>query len=177
MLLVSIVLAACAPQEVEVTRVVHRDDPGHGVDRERDVGVGVGVGVGSVVGVRVAFGAGSVVAVDAEGFASLTEAGHEGQIYEVTGPRLMTFAEAVEEISEIIRTGPLDQAASRLVQDCRRRMDRVWRRRRLIKSNSGPAQLPINNLPNPFLLRTFGHESFPFFVFLRLRKMFVLMKL
>ena len=32
--------------------------------------------------------------------ASLTEAGHEGQIYEVTGPRLMTFAEAVEEISE-----------------------------------------------------------------------------
>ena len=30
--------------------------------------------------------------------AALTEAGHEGQIYEVTGPRLMTFAEAVEEI-------------------------------------------------------------------------------
>jgi len=30
--------------------------------------------------------------------ASLTETGHEGQIYEVTGPRLMTFAEAVEEI-------------------------------------------------------------------------------
>lgn len=31
--------------------------------------------------------------------ASLTETGHEGQIYEVTGPRLMTFAEAVEEIA------------------------------------------------------------------------------
>ena len=30
--------------------------------------------------------------------AALTEPGHEGQIYEVTGPRLMTFAEAVEEI-------------------------------------------------------------------------------
>jgi steroid delta-isomerase-like uncharacterized protein len=30
--------------------------------------------------------------------AALTETGHEGQIYEVTGPRLMTFAEAVEEI-------------------------------------------------------------------------------
>ena len=32
--------------------------------------------------------------------ATLTETGHEGQIYEVTGPRLMTFAEAVEEIAE-----------------------------------------------------------------------------
>lgn len=31
--------------------------------------------------------------------ASLTETGHEGQIYEVTGPRLLTFAEAVEEIA------------------------------------------------------------------------------
>jgi steroid delta-isomerase-like uncharacterized protein len=31
--------------------------------------------------------------------AALTENGHEGQIYEVTGPRLMTFAEAVEEIA------------------------------------------------------------------------------
>ena len=30
--------------------------------------------------------------------ASLTETGHEGQIYEVTGPRLMTFADAVDEI-------------------------------------------------------------------------------
>jgi steroid delta-isomerase-like uncharacterized protein len=43
--------------------------------------------------------------VDAEDIAdvavaALTEAGHQGQIYEVTGPRLMTFAEAVEEIGQ-----------------------------------------------------------------------------
>jgi len=31
--------------------------------------------------------------------AALTETGHEGQIYEVTGPRLMTFADAVDEIA------------------------------------------------------------------------------
>jgi uncharacterized protein YbjT (DUF2867 family) len=31
--------------------------------------------------------------------AALTEPGHEGRIYEVTGPRLMTFAQAVEEIA------------------------------------------------------------------------------
>lgn len=31
--------------------------------------------------------------------AALTEAGHEGRIYEVTGPRSLTFAEAVEEIA------------------------------------------------------------------------------
>ncbi len=31
--------------------------------------------------------------------AALTESGHEGQIYEVTGPRLMTFAQAVDEIA------------------------------------------------------------------------------
>ena len=31
--------------------------------------------------------------------AALTEPGHEGRIYEVTGPRLMTFAEAVDEIA------------------------------------------------------------------------------
>jgi len=31
--------------------------------------------------------------------AALTEAGHAGQLYEVTGPRLWTFAEAVAEIS------------------------------------------------------------------------------
>jgi uncharacterized protein YbjT (DUF2867 family) len=30
--------------------------------------------------------------------AALTEDGHEGQVYELTGPRLLTFAEAVEEI-------------------------------------------------------------------------------
>ena len=31
--------------------------------------------------------------------AALTEDGHAGQVYELTGPRLLTFAEAVEEIS------------------------------------------------------------------------------
>ena len=31
--------------------------------------------------------------------AALTEAGHDGEVYEVTGPRLMTFADAVAEIS------------------------------------------------------------------------------
>lgn len=30
--------------------------------------------------------------------AALTEAGHAGRVYELTGPRLLTFAEAVEEI-------------------------------------------------------------------------------
>jgi uncharacterized protein YbjT (DUF2867 family) len=32
--------------------------------------------------------------------AALTEAGHAGQIYELTGPRLLTFAEAIGEIAE-----------------------------------------------------------------------------
>ncbi len=32
--------------------------------------------------------------------AALTEDGHAGQLYEVTGPRLMTFAEAVAEIAD-----------------------------------------------------------------------------
>lgn len=31
--------------------------------------------------------------------AALTETGHEGRLYEVTGPRLLTFTEAVEEIA------------------------------------------------------------------------------
>jgi uncharacterized protein YbjT (DUF2867 family) len=31
--------------------------------------------------------------------AALTEEGHDGRVYEVTGPRLLTFAEAVEEIA------------------------------------------------------------------------------
>ena len=31
--------------------------------------------------------------------AALTEDGHAGQLYELTGPRLLTFAEAIEEIS------------------------------------------------------------------------------
>jgi uncharacterized protein YbjT (DUF2867 family) len=32
--------------------------------------------------------------------AALTEDGHAGQVYELTGPRLLTFAEAVEEIAQ-----------------------------------------------------------------------------
>jgi uncharacterized protein YbjT (DUF2867 family) len=32
--------------------------------------------------------------------AALTEDGHGGRVYEVTGPRLLTFAEAVEELAE-----------------------------------------------------------------------------
>jgi uncharacterized protein YbjT (DUF2867 family) len=32
--------------------------------------------------------------------AALTEDGHAGQVYELTGPRLLTFAEAVDEISQ-----------------------------------------------------------------------------
>ena len=31
--------------------------------------------------------------------AALTEDGHEGQVYELTGPRLLTFAQAVDEIA------------------------------------------------------------------------------
>lgn len=61
-----------------------------------------GVRAGEVVfpadGVREPF-------VDAEDIAdvvtkALTEDGHAGEIYEITGPRLMTFAEAVGEINE-----------------------------------------------------------------------------
>ena len=37
--------------------------------------------------------------------AALTKDGHMGQLYELTGPRLMTFAEAVEEIARAIRPG------------------------------------------------------------------------
>ncbi len=43
--------------------------------------------------------------------AALTEDGHAGQIYELTGPRLLTFAEAIGEISRAasrkIRFGPI----------------------------------------------------------------------
>jgi uncharacterized protein YbjT (DUF2867 family) len=35
--------------------------------------------------------------------AALTEPGHDGQVYEVTGPRLLTFAEAVEQIGAATR--------------------------------------------------------------------------
>jgi uncharacterized protein YbjT (DUF2867 family) len=46
---------------------------------------------------------------------ALTEDGHAGRTYEVTGPRLLTFAEAVEEIAE---------AAGREIRYCRVSMER-----------------------------------------------------
>jgi len=60
-----------------------------------------------VGGGEVALPAGSVTEpfIDADDIAdvavaALTENGHAGQVYEVTGPRLLTFAEAVAEIAE-----------------------------------------------------------------------------
>lgn len=57
---------------------------------------------------QVALPAGSVKEpfIDAEdiadvAFAALTEDGHSGQLYELTGPRLMTFTESVEEIANV----------------------------------------------------------------------------
>lgn len=38
--------------------------------------------------------------IDEVAVAALTEDGHSGQLYELTGPRLMTFTEAVEEIAK-----------------------------------------------------------------------------
>ncbi len=59
-----------------------------------------------VVGGEVALPAGDVGEpfIDANDIAdvaaaALTEQGHEGELYEVTGPRLLTFAETVEEIA------------------------------------------------------------------------------
>ncbi|HZZ45579.1 MAG TPA: NmrA family NAD(P)-binding protein [Pseudonocardia sp.] len=54
--------------------------------------------------------------------AALTEEGHSGQLYEVTGPRLLTFAEAVAEISAavgrdvIYRRIPAEQFVDGLVE-------------------------------------------------------------
>jgi uncharacterized protein YbjT (DUF2867 family) len=60
-----------------------------------------------VLGGTVALPAGEVQEpfVDVEDIAdiavaALTESGHAGQVYELTGPRLLTFADAVKEISE-----------------------------------------------------------------------------
>ncbi|MFQ6324565.1 NmrA family transcriptional regulator [Nocardia sp. CWNU-33] len=51
--------------------------------------------------------------------AALTEEGHAGQVYEVTGPRMLTFAEAVAEIAaatgrsiEYVQVSPQDYAAA-----------------------------------------------------------------
>jgi len=54
--------------------------------------------------------------------AALSEDGHEGRLYEVTGPRLVTFPEAVEEIARAagrpVRFAPvpIDRFASTLTQ-------------------------------------------------------------
>jgi uncharacterized protein YbjT (DUF2867 family) len=55
--------------------------------------------------------------------AALTEDGHEGEVYEVTGPRLLTFAQAVDEIASasgrVLRYTPigLDEFAGALGQE------------------------------------------------------------
>ena len=83
-------------------------------------GVLSGVVVLPVDGVREPF-------VDADDIAdvataALMEPGHTGQMYELTGPRLLTFAEAVQEIAEAtgrelrFRPMPMDEYASLLAQ-------------------------------------------------------------
>jgi len=55
--------------------------------------------------------------------AALTEGGHEGEVYEVTGPTLLTFAQAVEQIASasgrVLRYSPigLDEFAGALGQE------------------------------------------------------------
>jgi uncharacterized protein YbjT (DUF2867 family) len=63
--------------------------------------------VDGIIGGEIALPAGDVCEpfVDVEDIAdvvtaALTEPGHAGQVYELTGPRLLTFAEAVAEIAE-----------------------------------------------------------------------------
>ncbi len=52
---------------------------------------------------RLAAGAGPVLDVAAVAVAALTEDGHDGQIYEVTGPRLVTFADLAAELTAAVR--------------------------------------------------------------------------
>ncbi len=80
----------------------------------------------SVLGGEVALPVGDVPEpfVDAEDIAdvavaALTEEGHDGQVYEVTGPRLLTFDEAITEIAKaagrdirFVRVAPRDYAAA-----------------------------------------------------------------
>ncbi len=63
--------------------------------------------LGMVLGGEIALPAGDVPEpfVDVDDIAdvavtALTEDGHAGQVYELTGPRLLTFAEAVDEIAQ-----------------------------------------------------------------------------
>jgi uncharacterized protein YbjT (DUF2867 family) len=66
--------------------------------------------------VRLPAGEGTEAFIDADDIAAvavaaLTEKGHDGHVYELSGPRLMTFADAVAEIAEatgrVIRYVPL----------------------------------------------------------------------
>jgi len=63
--------------------------------------------------------------------AALTEEGHEYALYEVTGPRLMTFADVAKEISQAtgreVRFEPITQAAfDRAVRESGAPDDYVW---------------------------------------------------
>lgn len=63
--------------------------------------------------------------------AALTEDGHEFEIYEVTGPRLMTFMDAAEEISQAIgrevRFVPISQEAfNQAVRESGAPNDYIW---------------------------------------------------
>lgn len=86
--------------------------------------------LGPVLGGELALPAGKVAEpfVDAEdvadvAVAALTEEGHTGRLYELTGPRLLTFGEAVGEISRAagreVRYAPVSvgEFASALEQD------------------------------------------------------------
>ena len=63
---------------------------------------------------------------------ALTGDGHRGRVYELTGPRLLTFAEAVEEIGEAVGREiryvrvPMDEYAARLASE--KRLDGRQRR-------------------------------------------------
>ena len=80
------------------------DDPGARASSARTSARGFFLA--PILGGEVALPAGDVPEpfVDAEDIAdvavaALTEDGHAGELYELTGPRLLTFAEAVGEIS------------------------------------------------------------------------------
>lgn len=87
---------------------------------------------------EVALPAGSVSEpfVDADDIAeaavtALTEDGHAGQLYELTGPRLMTFAEAVAEIAKAtgrdVRYAPISmERFEALLAEHRAPADFVW---------------------------------------------------
>jgi uncharacterized protein YbjT (DUF2867 family) len=89
-----------------------------------------------VLGGEVALPVGDVAEpfIDAEDIAdvvcaALTEDRHAGQLYEVTGPRLLTFAEAVRELA--VRSGSFPLLRSSTPPcwpstECRRRSCRSW---------------------------------------------------